>query len=322
MKATNKRQRRFKHLIGEYSLYNTAVTNYLEKYVKCLQDPVNPGILYATLNQCVTTTGRLSSTGRNYAMQMQNIHSDFKKCFKARNDGWLIGEADEAQLEFRTAVWYAQDSQGLRDIEEKFDIHSYSAEIIGCERNEAKRHTFKPLYGGTSGTQNEREYYKAFKERYSDITRVQDGWVDNALAHRVHTLPTGHKFYYPPHKLSIQENGYVVGNTNVRNYPIQYLATGEIVLIALVGLWRALKDEGMETFIVNTVHDSIIAEVHSEEVEKYDILCRYYLEEYPVKYMKELYDIDFNVPLEAETSYNTNWKDGDDPFWGRRNIDA
>ena len=34
---------------------------------------------------------------------------------------------------------------------------------------DAKAHTFKPLYGGVTGTEDEKRYYTKFLEKYKDI---------------------------------------------------------------------------------------------------------------------------------------------------------
>ena len=57
----------------------------------------------------------------------------------------------------------------MKDIENGVDVHQYTADIIGVSRQQAKGHTFKPLYGGMSGTEDEKRYYAAFKEKYKGI---------------------------------------------------------------------------------------------------------------------------------------------------------
>ncbi len=43
----------------------------------------------------------------------------------------------------------------MEDIKNKIDVHRFTADIIGVSRQDAKAHTFKPLYGGTTGTDAE-----------------------------------------------------------------------------------------------------------------------------------------------------------------------
>ena len=82
--------------------------------------------------------------------------------FSARNEGWLVGEVDEAQLEYRAAVFLGRDERGLYDIIHGVDAHGFTASIIFKEdweacggdkstvvgkevRRKSKSHTFKPL---------------------------------------------------------------------------------------------------------------------------------------------------------------------------------
>ena len=77
-----------------------------------------------------------------------------KKVFVSRfEDGWIM-EADFAQLEFRTAAFLAQDETAMREISTGFDVHAYTAKVITdagqpTSRQEAKEHTFAPLFGAT-----------------------------------------------------------------------------------------------------------------------------------------------------------------------------
>lgn len=127
--------------------------NFLEKLLACCNE--EGGLLYASINQAVTQTHRLASSGKKYKVQIQNIARDLKKLFKARRPGWLVGEADGAQLEFRVAAHLGRDPVALADIRNpKFDAHYQTAEIIlktvrelisKDQRSDIKPFTFKPL---------------------------------------------------------------------------------------------------------------------------------------------------------------------------------
>ena len=107
LKAVNNTQRNFLTVKKRQGKLNGQVTKYLDKFQECCE--VDKGLLLGTINQCITKTGRYSSTGKKYKAQFQNFDRTFKPLFTARKDGWFIGEADEAQLEFRTAVFFGQD---------------------------------------------------------------------------------------------------------------------------------------------------------------------------------------------------------------------
>ncbi len=107
--------------------------------------------------QAVTATGRLSSRDPNFQKQPRGGTFPIRKVIQSRFEGGQIIEVDFAQLEFRTAVFLAQDEQGMADIKNKIDVHKFTADVIGVSRQDAKAHTFKPLYGGTTGTDDEKK---------------------------------------------------------------------------------------------------------------------------------------------------------------------
>ena len=66
--------------------------------------------------QAVTATGRLSSRDPNFQNQPRGGTFPIRKVIQSRFEGGQILEVDFAQLEFRTAVFLAQDKQGMEDI--------------------------------------------------------------------------------------------------------------------------------------------------------------------------------------------------------------
>ena len=92
------------------------------------------------------------------------------------------------------------------------------------ERTDAKAHTFKPLYGGTTGTPNEMEYYKAFVEKYPKLGKWHDTLQTEAISTGVVTMYTGQQFAFPDTKRL--SNGNASGAPSIKNYPVQGLAGG------------------------------------------------------------------------------------------------
>ena len=235
------------------------------------------------------------------------IYRNVKQLFTSRRtkDGWIIGERDAAQLEFRAAAYLGRDHVAMQDISEGFDVHSYTANIIGVGRTAAKAHTFKPLYGGTSGTPSERKYYKAFKEKYSDIADTQDKWVSDTLMSKVQVLPTGLKLYWP--KIKMTRSGYVEGNTNVRNYPVQNLATAEIIPVGVTYVWHHMKDRELESLLINTIHDSMITDENPAETEELNEITVTAFGTEVIEYLDRVYGIQFDVPLIVDVEGSSNW---------------
>ena len=295
------RQRVYLDKHKEWANYHSDVTKYLRKFRDCCDEA--GGVLHAAFNQCNTRTHRLSSTGMGYAVQFQNLNRRFKPLFRARHDGWLVGEADGAQLEFRVAAHLGRDRVALADIVNGVDIHSFTAEVIGCTRQQAKAHTFKPLYGGRSGTPAQQRYYDAFTEKYKGVSDTQRGWTHHVLRTKELTTEWGLTYYWPNTKMS--PDGYITNTNSIYNYPVQALATAEIIPLAMVGAWHRMKD--MRSFLVNTVHDSIIAEIHPEEVELWHEIAQQCLIVDAYTMMERLYGVALTVPLGAGVTIGTHW---------------
>jgi DNA polymerase I-like protein with 3'-5' exonuclease and polymerase domains len=299
--ATTKRQRGFLSLHTTWRQLHSDITKYLRKFGECVD--VDGGLLRASFNQCSTRTHRLSSTGLQYRVQFQNLNRNFKPLFTTRNSGWVMGEADGAQLEFRVAAHLGRDRVALSDIVQGTDIHSYTASIIGCSRQEAKPHTFKPLYGGTSGSPNEQAYYKAFKEKYRSIADTQQGWTQQVLRDKHLTTEWGLRYYWPD--THMKKSGYITNTTSIYNYPVQALATAEIIPCAIVAAWHRMKDAS--SFLVNTVHDSIIAEIAPNEKELWHCLAKQCLIVDCYNMISQLYGVNLTVPLGAGVMVGTHW---------------
>lgn len=153
LKATNKRQREFLELRNRLTKAKDAMSKYVLSMQKCCEEA--GGLLEGKFNPCITQTHRLSSSGKHYGMQLQNIPRQYKRLFKSRHEGWLVGENDYSQLEYRCAVDMARDEAGMSDIQNEVDSHAFTASIVFPDlwepdhpksvRTAAKAHTFKPL---------------------------------------------------------------------------------------------------------------------------------------------------------------------------------
>ena len=319
LRATNNRQKKFLALKQRQSKLSKAINTYLTPFKEVCDE--KDGILYGNFNQAVTQTHRLSSSKPNF----QNFDRRFKRCFTHRSpredtrgsnptdceavqsssEEWRIGERDYAQLEFRVAAFLGQDKQAIQDIEQGTDVHSVTAGIIGVSRQEAKSRTFKPLYGGTTGTRKEQEYYEYFKQHYNGVATTQQGWSYEVLKKKELTTVTGLKFYWPD--TTMTGTGYITNTSSIYNYPVQSLATAEIVPIAVTYMWYRMQDAELRSFIINTVHDSVITEEIAEEEDAIkEIAERAFIDDV-LSYLDKVYNIDFNVPLAIEHKIGTHW---------------
>ena len=321
LKATTKEQKDFVRLKTELTKVTDAITKTLGKVVLCTTERED-NILFVQFNQTITGTHRLSSTGLEYKIQGQNIASEFKPLFSPRHKGWSIGEIDEAQLEYRIAVHLGRDGAGLQDIRAGADAHAFTASIIFKNewesvkdyltspkrkkiRTNSKEHTFKPLYGGQSGTPRERKYYKAFRAKHKGVTETQEQWKREVLADGYLITSSGLRFYWPDTRIT--NSGYVINSTNICNYPVQSFATADIVPVAVAYQYHLMRVAEMESFLVNTVHDSSIGEVHPEEKELYEKIGVYCMVAKATEYCKQVFGIDLFAPLEAESEFKSHW---------------
>lgn len=330
LRPQTKEQAQFLELYQEAKHINDQLSKNVTKFWQCCED--NEGglpLLHFRYNNTATATHRLSSSGKKYKCQGQNLPNDFKPLFTARHPGWLMGESDESQLEYRVAVFLGDDAAGRKDIAEGADVHQLTASVIfegeydpsqssKSEHNKpfrarAKPSTFKPLYGGSSGTERERKYYKAFREKHKGVTAYQAQCQEHVLFEKYMRMPTGLRFYWPDAKPSRNGKLSWPAFSQVCDYPVQCLATADITPIAVTYLWWHMREQELKSFLVNTVHDSAVAELHPDEVEQWKEMAAYHMVETVYWYLREVFGIDFDVPLETETEATTHWSEG--PGW-------
>ena len=293
-----------KYFVEKISRY-TALGTYLKTFVEGIKKhKTEKNFLYPQFMQCVTATGRLSSRDPNFQNQPRAKTFPIRKVINSRFKNGKIMEIDFAQLEFRTAVFLSQDKQGMEDIKNGVDVHQYTADIIGCSRQEAKAHTFKPLYGGMSGTDNEKKYYSAFLKKYPGIKDWHEKLQDEAIRYKVVTLPTGRQYSFP--KAERMPWGGSSFSTQIKNYPVQGFATADIVPLACILIQKLLEKNNTKSLLVNTVHDSIVADVFPGE-EKLVASCLNNGCLGVVQQMKDIYGINFNVPLDVELKVGSDW---------------
>ena len=286
---------------------HNSIDTYLHTFVNGIKSFTNENsMLHPKFMQAVTATARLSSRDPNFQNQPRGGTFPIRKVVDSRFEGGSILEVDFAQLEFRTAVFLAQDKQGMEDIKNKIDVHAYTAEVIGVSRQDAKAHTFKPLYGGTTGTEEEKRYYRKFAEKYKGIAKWHEELQTEAIKLKRLKLPTGREYAFPyAERMPWGGSSY---STQIKNYPVQGFATADIVPLACIKIYELMKEQKVKSLLINTVHDSIVADVYpGEEAVMSKIFKQGTASVIPA--LKEYYGINFNVPLDTELKMGYNWLD-------------
>ena len=77
--------------------------------------------------------------------------------------------------------------------------------------------------------------------------------------------------------------------------------------IARVSFHRRFKDSGINGLQVNTVHDSIVCDVHEKDVIKTAELMHAVFKDLPANF-KKVFGVEFNLPLLCEVQAGSNMK--------------
>ena len=293
----------------------SALDTYLSSFVEGIQTHIKPdGRLHVRLLQHRTATGRFSGADPNMQNMPRGGTFPVKKVFVSRWKGGKILEADFAQLEFRAAAFLSQDQIAMKEIEDGFDVHDYTARVISdageiTSRQEAKAHTFAPLYGATGfgRTPSQATYYKHFTEKYKGIALWHTKLAKEVMTTGKIKIPSGREFSFPDAKR--YANGKITNFTQVKNYPVQSFATADIVPLILMHIDKLLST--LKSCVVNSVHDSIVIDIHPEE-EKQVLFLLHTANQNLLDIINTKFGIDFNVPLLLEAKIGNNWLDTKD----------
>ena len=293
----------------------SALDTYLSSFVEGIETHTKAdGKLHVRLLQHRTATGRFSGADPNMQNMPRGGTFPVKKVFVSRWVDGKILEADFAQLEFRTAAYLSQDEVAMKEIENGFDVHSYTAKVITeggqkISRQEAKAHTFAPLYGATGfgRTKAEATYYEQFTEKYRGIGLWHTRLAKEAVTTGKIKTPSGREFSFP--NVRRLGNGKVSYFTQIKNFPVQSFATADIVPVILMEIDDRLND--LKSCIVNTVHDSIVIDVHPNEIQQViDVISS--VNDNMTDIINKQFNIKINVPLLLEAKIGNNWLDTKD----------
>ena len=318
LEVTSSRQRQFLEIKKELGRVNTRLSKTMDFFKGICEE--EGGIFYGQFNQAVTQTHRLSSSSIRYkfkeqkkelGVQLQNLPREYKKLVGPG----IIAETDGSQLEFRVAAFLGQDKQAISDIIRGVDRHKQTAmQLYGISEEEvtpeirqaSKEETFKPLYGGMRGTEQQERYYKWFRKQFPDLAETQTGWTLEVLANDTLRMPWGMQWYWPNTRQS--KSGYIDNTPSIYNYPVQSLATAEIIPIAAVYLWYLCESAAQGIHIFNTVHDSVIASIPNEEtIPLWQEMSIQAFTKHVYNYLEKVYGMKFNVPLGVGVTVGEHW---------------
>lgn len=248
---------------------HNSIQSYLSTFVEGIQRNIRQDLmLHTSLNQCVTATGRLSSSNPNFQNLPRGKTFPVRKVIQSRFEGGWILEADFAQLEFRTAAMLSGCEVALKDIIDGLDVHTQTMNVITSagqtiDRQVAKIHTFKPTFGGETGTEAEKAYYKFFLDKYIGIKNYQNRLLSDACGKHEITIPSGRTYAFPNARRIGPDR--IIGKNQILNYPIQGFAGADIAWVVLLDIYEQMVYNNTKSKLILQVHDSFIADVHPDE---------------------------------------------------------
>ena len=297
--------------ILQYRAYQKLNSTYVEGLLKVIGED---GRIHSTFNQTEARTGRLSSDNPN----LQNIPirtemgSKLRAYFVAK-PGCLLVDADYSQIELRILAHVTGDAHMQEAFLSGADIHrSTAAKIYNIRpedvtprlRSSAKAINFGIMYGkgayslskdiGVSVKEAE-----AFLQTYLATFPNIDGYMEKTIADArqcgyVSTLFGRRRAL--PELNSNNHNIRASGERMARNTPIQGTAA-DVIKLAMVRVWRRLRDEKMESRLILTVHDELIVEAPEAEAEKAAQILREEMEGC----------VHYAVPLSTDVHTGKNW---------------
>ncbi|GFI65172.1 DNA polymerase I [Lachnospiraceae bacterium] len=270
--------------------------------------------IHTSFNQTITATGRISSTEpnlQNIPMRME-LGRRIRKVF-VPGDGYEFMDADYSQIELRVLAHMSGDEQLIEAYRMDQDIHRITAskvfhtpfdQVTELQRRNAKAVNFGIVYGISSfglsqdlsiSKKEAAEYIEQYFATYPGVKTFLDKLVADAKSRGYVTTMFGRRRPVPELSSSnFMQRSF--GERVAMNSPIQGTAA-DIIKLAMIKVWRALRDEGLKSKLILQVHDELVIETFLEEEER----VRRILEEN----MRSAADL--AVTLEIDLHTGENW---------------
>ena len=305
-----------KHPIVEKILTYRGLKKLIGTYVDALPKLINPrtGHIHTSFNQCVTTTGRLSSSDPN----LQNIPvrgEDGKEIRKTiiPEEGQEFFSADYSQIELRVMASMSGDENMIEAFSSDADIHAATSakifhkpveEVTKDERSKAKRANFGIIYGisvfGLAQNMGiDRSEAKALIDGYFETFPGVQNFMEESkkrVAEKGYAETMYHRRRYLPDINSHNGTVRAVAERNAINAPIQGTAA-DIIKIAMIRIYERFKKENIRSKMILQVHDELNFSVLPEE--------KFHVKQIVLEEMQNAATL--RVPLIADCGWGTNW---------------
>ena len=241
--------------------------------------------IHTSFNQTITATGRISSTEpnlQNIPLRME-LGRRIRKVFVPR-EGCEFMDADYSQIELRVLAHMSGDEQLIEAYHMDQDIHRITAakvfhtpfeEVTDLQRRNAKAVNFGIVYGISSfglsqdlsiSKKEAADYIEQYFATYPGVKAFLDGLVAGAKEKGYITTMFGRRRPVPELSSSnFMQRSF--GERVAMNSPIQGTAA-DIIKIAMIRVWQALRDSGLKSRLILQVHDELVIETYREEEEQ------------------------------------------------------
>ena len=297
----------------EYRQLTKLKSTYADGLLKAL-DP--DGRVRTSFQMTVTATGRLSSTEPN----LQNIPvrtelgSEIRKMFVPR-DGWVFVDADYSQIELRVLAHIARDRQMQAAFRSGEDFHSVTASqvfnvplsaVTPLMRRHAKAVNFGIVYGISEYSLSQdigvsrreaREYIDNYLTKYAGVRDYMKDIVETARKQGYVETISGRRRRIP----EINNSNFNIRSGAERialNTPVQGTAA-DIIILAMVRVFDALKQQALQARLILQVHDELIVECPAFEAQSVMDIITEAMEN----------AVELAVPLIAEAKMGESWYD-------------
>lgn len=268
--------------ILEYRGLTKLKSTYAEGLAACIGKDCR---IHSSFNQTITATGRISSTEpnlQNIPMRME-LGRLIRKVFVPK-EGFVFTDADYSQIELRVLAHMSGDGQLIEAYKMDEDIHRITAskvfhtpfeEVTDLQRRNAKAVNFGIVYGISSfglsqdlsiSKKEAADYIEQYFATYPGVKEFLDKQVEMAKKEGYVTTMFGRRRPIPELASSnFMQRSF--GERVAMNSPIQGTAA-DIIKIAMIRVWKRLKEEGLKSRLILQVHDELLIETAREEAAK------------------------------------------------------
>lgn len=299
--------------ILEYRALTKLKSTYADGLVSFIDDT---GRIHTTYHQMLTATGRLSSSEPN----LQNIPMRtemgrlIRKVFVAK-EGCVLVDADYSQIELRILAHLSKDEELIDSYHSGADIHKMTAskvfgipfdEVSSIQRRNAKAVNFGIVYGisafGLSqdihtSTKEAQSYMDQYFATYRNVKAFQEQTVAKAKEDG-YTVTMFKRRRPMPELASSNFMQRQFGERAAMNAPIQGTAA-DIIKIAMLDVYRGLKDANLKSKMILQIHDELIIEAYEDELEQVKEILKEKME----------HAVSLAVPMEVDLNVGDNWYD-------------